>query len=359
MPQTKANPQPSPSKPATSPPLEACRFDASVAIATGDGASPPVKIVARTGQPVDHWYWGRIVHDMSGMQTDAPHIPIDYCHDCYQVLGVGEEFAPGNEGLEIKGRLTPFQADDRASEVIFKSKAGVPYQASIFFDPDRIVLEQVGEGLVAQVNGYQLAGPAVIARQWILRGVAICPYGSDAGSEVQFKQRNPSFQKLQEIAMSVDNAPKPAETAAAEAEEKTTAESTAVETTAEQTAAETQPAAAAAAQPAAATSELATQGQRFLDAFGERGALWFAKGMSFEQAQGLFNASVRDELAAKDNKIKELGSQLTALRGEASPVEFSEGEKTPEERRASEFAAKGVGDNLAAFAAGIKINGKK
>jgi hypothetical protein len=66
---------------------------------------------------------------------------------------------------------------------MFKMREGVPYEASIFFGGDGIRVEEVAEGETAEVNGYALAGPAVIVREWPLRGIAICPYGADMNTE--------------------------------------------------------------------------------------------------------------------------------------------------------------------------------
>lgn len=91
----------------------------------------------------------------------------------------------------LSGFLTPFTAEDRASEIIAKAKAGVPWQASIYFDPGTFVVEEVAEGKFASVNGQQLEGPLTIIRKWMLRGCAVCPYGMDPNTEtkVQFSAK--------------------------------------------------------------------------------------------------------------------------------------------------------------------------
>jgi hypothetical protein len=73
-------------------------------------------------------------------------------------------------------------------------KEGVPYQASINFGGDGIKIEQVQEGASVQVNGYTLAGPACVIREWPLRGVAICPYGADENTDASsFSNSNKTF----------------------------------------------------------------------------------------------------------------------------------------------------------------------
>ncbi len=171
-------------------PADACRFAAEVqlgAIADTDPLAPaPITVKARSLQPVDHPYWGKIAHDMSGMFKAKPVLAFDYCHNADEILGPCTETQITAEGLIAKGTLVPFVAGDRASEVKFKGRKGVPYEASIDWCGEGILIEQVGEGAVAQVNGYQFEGPGVIVRKWPLRGVAICPHGADFRTETQF-----------------------------------------------------------------------------------------------------------------------------------------------------------------------------
>ena len=67
---------------------------------------------------------------------------------------------------------------------------GIPFEASIFFD--EAVLEWIPENTTTEVNGFQFAGPGVIAREWRLRGCAVCPYGADGNTESEFAE-NPHF----------------------------------------------------------------------------------------------------------------------------------------------------------------------
>lgn len=147
----------------------------------------PVTILARSGEPLVHWYWGRCVHDFDGMQIHKKSLPIDYSHDYSEVLGFLNQFDWEAGDLIAKGEIVPFSNIDRASEVYHKAKQGVPYEASISFDMPEAV-EEVGEGAQAEVNGRVFQGPILIFRKWNLRGVAICPYGYDRRAETKFKR---------------------------------------------------------------------------------------------------------------------------------------------------------------------------
>lgn len=150
----------------------------------GEGAkTAPISLVARSGKPIEHWFWGKVVHDLAGMRLNKKRVAIDYCHDDKEIIGYLNHFDSASGDLVTSGALVPFKDSDRATEIIHKQRAGIPYEASINFGGDGIKVEEVAEGQVAQVNGYMLDGPAVIIREWPLRGVAICPYGADENTE--------------------------------------------------------------------------------------------------------------------------------------------------------------------------------
>jgi hypothetical protein len=76
-------------------PRKALRFVAQE-ITVGDNGenakTAPVKMTARTGKPIEHWYWGRVVHDLGGMNLSKSRIPIDYCHEAEDVIGYLNHF---------------------------------------------------------------------------------------------------------------------------------------------------------------------------------------------------------------------------------------------------------------------------
>ena len=145
--------------------------------------SGALRMLARTGQPIEHWFWGRIVHDLAGMRLHKRRLPVDYVHDPKEIIGYLNHFGSESGDLVATGALVPFKDSDRATEIMHKQAAGVPYEASINFGGDGIAIEELAEGESAQVNGYTFDGPGVIVREWPLRGVAICPYGADQNTE--------------------------------------------------------------------------------------------------------------------------------------------------------------------------------
>lgn len=148
-----------------------------------DSKTAPVKVKARSGKPLEHWFWGRVVHDLAGMRMHKPRLALDYAHNDAEVIGYLNHFDSSSGDLMASGAIIPFTAGDRADEVLFKMGQGVPYEASIFFGGDGMKIEEVPEGASTQVNGYQFDGPGCVIREWPLRGVAVCPYGADQNTE--------------------------------------------------------------------------------------------------------------------------------------------------------------------------------
>lgn len=145
--------------------------------------SAPVKLVARSGKPIEHWFWGNVVHDLEGMQLHKSKLTIDYVHDPKEVIGYLNKFDSSTGDLVTSGALVPFKGDDRATEILHKMSEGVPYEASINFGGDGIKVQEIADGEMTDVNGYQFEGPGIVIREWPLRGVAICPYGADMNTE--------------------------------------------------------------------------------------------------------------------------------------------------------------------------------
>jgi hypothetical protein len=149
----------------------------------GPGAkTAPIRMLARSSKPIEHWFWGKVVHDLAGMSVHKKRLPVDYVHG-EDAIGYLTHFDVSAEGLVCSGALTPWRDDDKASEIIAKMRMGVPYEASINFGGDGIEIEEVPENETVFVNGYYFAGPGVVIRKWPLRGVAVCPYGADANTE--------------------------------------------------------------------------------------------------------------------------------------------------------------------------------
>jgi hypothetical protein len=296
-------------------PKSAFRFQTELQIEQGQ-ESPTVRMLARSEKPIDHWYWGKVAHDNSGAQFKES-IPLDYCHDDKEIVGFAnsENIKVNDSGaLEIEGTITPFTEGDRASEILAKSKMGVPYEASINFAGDGLKIEEIKPGKTGEVNGYTFEGPGVIIREWPLRGVAVCPYGADGNTASEFKSLTDviSVAVLERDSMTTEEKEAP-EVAAEPAAEKELSNS--------------QP-----AKPEVQPEDLRAEGKKFIKAFGaENGAKYFADDLSFEDAMVKFCVELKDENDRLKAEIKHLNSSSS----EAIPVAAES-----EEIKRSGFASK-------------------
>lgn len=340
-------------------PAEALRFSAGpceFGQAADGSRNVPVRITARSGQPVDHWYWGKIVHDLKGMRLHKRTLPIDYAHYDDEVLGFLDKFETDSGALVVSGEIVPFGPVDRAAEVVHKAQNKVPYEASIFFSGP-LKLEELAEGTEAEVNGYKLAGPALIVRQWNLRGVAICPYGMDRNTKTQLKAGDEvPVEILSEEKTTMADQPHskpqdetaPDPTQAGQLAEPAQAKTTPPPLPTAQAAGREKP--EGGQQTAAATppADPRAEAKKFVEAFGAQGATWFAEGKSFEEARQLQLAALKTENEGLKTRLAQVGG------GEKEPLSFQAAEP---DKTAKTTQFKNLPDGLARFAAGIKFAG--
>lgn len=302
-----------------------------------------VRLHARDAQPIAHWYWGKIAHDMSGV-IHRDRLAIDWLHDSNQILGyVDQVTADSAKGLDLAGRVLT-GLDEKAAEIAAKAAAGVPYESSIDWTGPA-VLEYVETGMEAEVNGYTFKGPGYIARKWNLRGVAICPHGADMSTTTEFAVG-------QEVGITVfthsgKGVVMPTKTA--EQPTKDTAEATPV---IDQAAAPTNAPAVDATKDTA--GKPAIPAQKFVDAFGPKfGYRFYGDGLSYEDAAVEFGKAVAAERDEAREEAKQLRAQVATLRGqmgEADAATF-----TPEGATSTKEAEPVVDENFATFKAGITL----
>jgi len=63
-------------------PANALQFAAAIEVKSDKKSTDlkpvPVTLRARSADVVEHWFWGRTVHDFSGMTAAADRLPLDY-----------------------------------------------------------------------------------------------------------------------------------------------------------------------------------------------------------------------------------------------------------------------------------------
>lgn len=319
-------------------PLSAFLFDAPrvqfAAAGEEQSQTKPVELLARTGAPIEHWYWGRIVHDMDGMQS-KPVVALDWCHG-NELIGKADAFDVSTGDLVVRGSIESLEIGDLADQIIKRSGRGIPYEASIYFDPWTLVLEYLGEGFVTEVNGRQIEGPCVIVREWTLRRIALCPSGADGGTEARFTSTGQPAAKFalnwkgNPMAKSATTAATPATPAPAPADaaQLTPATPAADASTGALTAsAPTSPATPAAVKPTDADgkSEFEARFERFTTEFGaEAGTEYLRAGLSYEAALKADLDKTKLALKSAQSAAQTTEQKLAAVNlGEESAVDVS------------------------------------
>lgn len=292
------------------PPTGHLQFEASGEVQSQER---PIRLLARTGDPIDHWYWGRIVHDFAGMQH-KDKVAFDWCHDRDEIIGYGDKFDSSTGDLWIDGKLLSLEVGDEADKMIKLGEKGVPYEGSIYFTDAR--LEWLPDGMSTQVNGREVSGPLVIAREWTLRRVACCPSGADGGTEVSFSSRPKSeggTVQLQWKGKPMTKADNPAEGELSPDKQKP------------------------ATPPNDPHQQFRAELGRFTAKFGPKGAEYFQAGLSWEAA---LEKHVEELSAERDGAVKaksEAEQKLAALNlGEREPIQSA---TAPGNSKATSFDA--------------------
>jgi len=268
-----------------------------------EAKSAPINLMALSGAPIDHWFFGKLVHDLDGM-TIPERFAIDYVHDPKEIIGYVNKASIENKQLELSGALTPFKDSDRATEIIHKSKMGVPYQASIDYtptSPDEILMEELGEGKTATVNGNDVVGPALIVRKSTLHGVAVCPHGADSNTSAFVQNRNDSEKEIT-VMSHEENKTEEEEPVEDEGQHKQTASEGEAETQDVEEAAADAPEASESEEEAQeeatheAEEDPRAEFKQFAKGFGEvLGAKYYAQGLEYSDAMEQYAADLKAE----------------------------------------------------------------
>lgn len=160
-------------------PLEAFKLPASFSmtrLSTQSDGSIRVHLQARSREPINHFWWGNLVHDMESFKAPE-RIALDDSHD--EEIGYAS-WAITAWGLELDGVVIPNVSNPAHSSnrIIYNLKNGIPQQSSIDFAGDYDV-QILQDEESCMVNGALLKGPACVVRNWTLRACAICKEGAD------------------------------------------------------------------------------------------------------------------------------------------------------------------------------------
>lgn len=145
-------------------PRGAFRFDLAgtdLAIkAAADGGDAKVSGIAYGGGVMNHPWWGRIVIDLEGANVRNP-LTLLYGHDSRSEIGQAADVSVTHQ-VEIKSGVI-YQVTEESIKVVALAAKGFKWAWSLGTQPKWI--DEIPPDATVTVNGQQLQGPLMIARQ--------------------------------------------------------------------------------------------------------------------------------------------------------------------------------------------------
>lgn len=128
----------------------------------------------------DHWWWGDLAIDLEGMQFKAKKFPILENHDTDRKLAFTGKPIVNEKGIIADPKTTVLLDNEYSNEFIKNSKAGFPYQSSIYVVP--LSVERLEKDATAEVNGFTMKGPGTVFRKAEFKEMSACVFGWDGNT---------------------------------------------------------------------------------------------------------------------------------------------------------------------------------
>lgn len=315
----------------------------------GDEQHTPVELVVRTNSSVETWF-GNMIHDLHGMFCKEK-IPLDWSHggESNEILGFLDKIVKSNEEIRCSGQVISIEPGDIASRVVKQMKAGIPFESSIYFGGQGLVMEEVNEEASATVNGGKFEGPGIIVRKWPLRGVAICPHGADnsTSTSLALSEEKVSVLVLTNKEATMANSDVDSDVEAKEKKEEMIKFKEALREEIEK---ELEKEHEEKLADCKLVSPDGVPAIKFKEAFGNDGSNWFVEGKTFSEASTLYTQKLEERVKVLEKRLK------AAAIGDDDSVDFQDNdvEDAAIKEKAESLVPK-IGPALARFAAGLKI----
>lgn len=138
---------------------------------------PTFEFLGYTGEPMMlAGFYHPVIVDLAGATATDP-IAALMNHDEERILGQGTAVISAND---IRATGTVMSDDDNADKVLKLSKNGFKWQASI--GANIVRREFLAEGKTATVNGRQVTGPLLIARESLVHEISFVRRGADSNT---------------------------------------------------------------------------------------------------------------------------------------------------------------------------------
>lgn len=147
--------------------------------AAGDKNPDGFRMVLYTGAALHHWYWGRVILDVSGFKPDRQDVAAMRNHWRDETAGWTRRLTAEGTTIAAEGTLLAGdrETEPTAHQVRNRLQQGFPYQTSGRWLPR--VIEEVEAEASAAVNGETVQGPVTIFREFSLVEASFCECGLD------------------------------------------------------------------------------------------------------------------------------------------------------------------------------------
>lgn len=140
-----------------------------------------VKIKVITSSILEHPGLGRFRVKTETAAPSKDRVPLDYNHNEEEVIGYVENFQCNADAITADGVvLIGDDSSDAAKTFAQNIDGGVPFEASAFLD-------------LSEAEGVELEDGVTEWSGALIRGVAICPYGTDRKTTVSLKLGETNF----------------------------------------------------------------------------------------------------------------------------------------------------------------------
>lgn len=144
----------------------------------GEEKKPRLSMLLYSGKIIpDHWWWGDLAIDVSGMKMSKKKMPILENHDTSKKVGFTNKVKFDDNEVRVGPEGVTFVETEASKEFVDLSEQGFPFEASLRGNPTRI--QRLAEKETAEVNGYSMSGPGTIWRQTELEEASVCVFGYD------------------------------------------------------------------------------------------------------------------------------------------------------------------------------------
>lgn len=151
----------------------------------------------------NHWWWGNLAIDISGMSFPKKSYPILRDHSTSMIIGHSPK--PKTDDNKLQFDDVVLCDTEWANDFLARSDEGVPFEASIYAQPTSI--ERVEEGEIVDVNGYKFKGPGTIWRKSTFKECSVCVFGYDSNTSAVAMNENAETLDVSNLFIHTDKNP--------------------------------------------------------------------------------------------------------------------------------------------------------